>query len=302
MSNANLKHTNGNEQKDVSLVANKLIAKLVNKLFIFGVLIVINLSSQATESLPVITVWNYYLSPPFLLDDDTGLASDFVNQMNNRLGKDYQFELVSLPRVRLNQQLADGKQGMVLFSHWLWLEEQPKNKYLWSPALIKDQNLIVSLRRKNFQYSGPESLRGLRFGAIRGRKYYSLETLLNNNELLPVYLNRERQALQMLLAERIDVTSQPASLVSYLIKEMAIEKDIALAEKPLFTINRHIMLTSKMKQLYKELLPQLIMLKQDPLWQASLKKYHLTSADKIAFLINLGIKGACTKSVNNTMA
>lgn len=235
----------------------------------------ISLLTRAAGNLTTITVWNYYLSPPFAINEHSGLAFDFVTQMNNRLGKQYHFKLVNLPRARLNQNLAQGQQGIVLFANWLWMGPDAKQKYLWSPAIARDHNVVISLRASGLEYTGPESLKGLKFGAVRGRKYYSLEALFESNELVPVYLNRERQALQMLLNGRIDVTSQPASLASYLIKEMEIGDLLTFSDKPLFSFNRHIMLTPKLDQLHADLMPAMSELGEDPVWESVLIQYGL---------------------------
>lgn len=224
------------------------------------------------ENVPIIRVWNYYMAAPFYIDENTGLAFDIIDQFNRRLKNHYHFDLVNIPRARLNKELEEGGQGIVLFANWLWMGKNAKEKYLWTPALVHDHNVVITLRDLQINYSGPDSLKGLRFGAIRGRKYYSLESMFSNKEISVLHLNREEQALKMLLTNRIDVTSQPASLARYLLKSMSAENEIILSKKPLFSFNRHVMLTSGLSDVHGPISTVIQDLNNDPSWRKTLKE------------------------------
>lgn len=181
--------------------------------FIFITFFGIFIQSALFAKTPTIVVWNYYLAPPFVTSDNKGLSYDFVNLLNKKANNKFIFELRSIPRVRLNKYLNDGKQGIVLFVNWSWMGKDAKEKYLWTNKILDDQNEIISLRDKKIVFEGPSSLKGLTFGAIRGRKYKELESSFATNEINRYDVNKEEQILNMMIRNRIDVTSQPRTLV-----------------------------------------------------------------------------------------
>mgnify|MGYP000119309389 CR=1 FL=1 len=96
----------------------------------------------ATEN--VIRAWTYYNVPPFVTGKGQGLVYDFVELLNLHAEKNYQFQVIVYPRKRLDAYLDAGEQGIVLFVNWEWMGENAQTKYLWGPAILTDQNEIIS--------------------------------------------------------------------------------------------------------------------------------------------------------------
>ncbi len=249
-----------------------IIKKLSLTLLVYSLLVSVLSANQSTQ---VITVWNYYQSPPFAISKNEGLAIDLVNLLNKKLQNKFIFKLTTLPRSRLNQLLEVDKQGIVLFANWIWMGKDSKNKYLWTPALIQDRNEIISSINKKIIFNNPESLKGLKFGAIRGRKYKGFKELFANNEIKKYNLNRERQALEMIVMNRIDVTSQPRTIALSLIKDLGIEDKIFFSPKPLFSFTRYIMISKELKNLHIDLSLIIQNLEKDDEWKIILEKYNL---------------------------
>ncbi|RTR33353.1 hypothetical protein [Shewanella atlantica] len=77
-----------------------------------------------------ITVWNYYLFPPFQTAPHSGLATDFVALLNQEFEGEFRFKLNSVPSARLNKYLKKEEQGVLLVVNWAWMGEGAKQKYL----------------------------------------------------------------------------------------------------------------------------------------------------------------------------
>jgi len=223
----------------------------------------------------VITVWNYYLSPPFQISEKEGLAFDFVNLLNDEFRGKLKFRLNSLPRARLNKYLAQQKQGLVLFVNWRWMGEGAKANYLWTPPLWQDRNEVISSIENKVIFDGPESLKGLTLVAVRGWQYKSLEPLLAKNEIKRFNVNREEQVLALLLKSRGDITIQPRSLAMFLLNKMKLKNKVYLSPKPYSSFTRHIMLTPDLIDLLPELSDFVLKLDTNIRWQNILKKYEL---------------------------
>lgn len=219
-----------------------------------------------------ITVWNYYLTPPFYTAEGEGLAVDMVNFLNSVTSK-YRFRLSSIPRARLNKLLAEEQQGIVLFVNKRWM---PSTKaYLWTPALTFDQNEVISTVDNKINYQSYHSLAGHVFGAVRGRVFEQLQPLFSTNIATRVDVNREEQLIKLLLRGRIDVTSLPRATISSLCRKLNIQGQLHFSESPLYIFSRHVMLTPKLTMLHQELTGITTTLASNPHWQMLIKKYQL---------------------------
>ncbi|ABV36994.1 conserved hypothetical protein [Shewanella sediminis HAW-EB3] len=232
-------------------------------------------TAQVRADSRVITLWNYYLSPPFQISGDEGLAFDFVNLLNDEFRGRFVFRLDSLPRARLNKYLAEQKQGLVLFVNWRWMGDGAEANYLWTPPLWQDRNEVISSIENKVVFDGPESLKGLTLVAVRGRKYKSLEPLFARSEITRFNVNREEQALALLLKSRGDLTIQPRSVVMFLLNELNLQNKIYLSPTPFFSFTRHIMLTPGLIELHPELSEFVLQLDTNVRWQNILQKYDL---------------------------
>lgn len=222
-----------------------------------------------------ITTWNYYLSEPFANKKGKGLALDFTNLLNKIMPEKYHFKLKNIPRARLNLLLENqDNQGIVLFVNSSWMGKNAKDKYLWTPAIYQDYNDIISAKKK-ITYNTPQSLIGLRFGGISGRKYRYLEELFDKRLVQRIDLRTEEQAMMMLIQGRIDVTSQPRSITNYLIQKLKLQEKVFISPKPLFKFDRRIMLTHKLNKLHLDLSDGILQLSKDDKWINLKKKYGL---------------------------
>lgn len=222
-----------------------------------------------------IRVWNYYEVSPFTMNGRGGLAEDFVKLLNKEGKGKFHFQLETIPRARLNLYLSKNLQGIVLFVNWAWMGKESKKKYLWTPSILTDHNEIISSMENKIFYEGPDSLNGLKFGAVRGRKYKNLETKFAVGEIHRYDINKENQVLGMILHQRVHVTSQPHTIAVSLIRKMGLENKIFFSPKPLFSFSRHIMITKELPIAHSFLSHFALNLDSNEEWKQIMKKYGL---------------------------
>jgi len=240
-----------------------------------NLLLMLLLFSANTFANKPVTAWTYYNFPPYITGDGKGLAHEFIKLLNDHAQGKYIFQLKVYPRKRLNSLLSFGKQGLVLFVHWSFMQEKDQSKYLWGPILMHDRNEIVSLSSRRISYDGTaQSLSGLRFGGVLGRNYDAfLEKAMAQGEIHRSDTNTEKQNIQKLLRERIDVTTMPQVVLQHLIKNMNIAGKLYVSPQPRNIFTRHILATKQLKQEHEFLSKFVQGLSSNAQWQEFLNQY-----------------------------
>lgn len=218
-----------------------------------GVLLVLLLLNHKAIAVEKIPVWTYYFAPPFITSFRQGLSYDFINLLNEYAQGRYKFELVPIPRKRINRNLKDQIPGTVLFVNWEWMDDKDKSRYLWSLPILSDRNEIVSRRHgappTEINFSGVQSLKGMVFGGLTGRRYKGLEEAFSRGDITRRNVRNEEQNLALLMRDRIDVTSIPATIIRYKVKVTGLENSIYFSPRPHFSYTRHLMITKQLRDI-----------------------------------------------------
>ena len=246
-----------------------------NCILLWTVLITQPYAQVLTEKIQV-HVWSYYESLPFKTDSSgAGLSQDLVDLLNQQFSNSYDFQLETIPRIRLDYYLQQELPGIVIFVNWTWMGDNNKQKYLWSHELMKGRNEVVSSMKNPIQYQGPSSLKGLSFAAIRGRRYLGLDELMDADVIHRRFVNNEGSVLLLIASGRVQVTSMAKTLLMSHIQKHNLQGKLFVSNKPLFTYTRHIMVSKKLPEVYKAVQEFTLNIKHMPKWQAILKKYGL---------------------------
>ncbi len=240
-----------------------------------GILLCWSVWLQAAPLEQNITTWIYYENPPFIQPDARGFGYDFVDLLNRHGSGRFHFNLVVIPRVRLNQELIKGHQGVVLFVNPAWIDPDLPRRYLWTEPFLEDRNEVISSRFFPVDYQGPDSLQGLIFGSIRGHHYKPLEEHFIAGKLFRYDVNDESQVYRLLLAGRVDVTSQPRSMARALIQRLGVEEEVYFSPEPLQIFERHLMVTPQLTAVHQFLESLLPKLQHSEEWPALLERYQL---------------------------
>lgn len=134
----------------------------------------------AAQARPALPALNSYLQPPFVPAGERGggLATLFVERLNQELRPDRLLRLENQPRRRIELALEDREfVGVALFLAPEFLAASVQRGGAWSVPVMVDENLLVSARP--LQVASLDDLRGLRLGGIAGHVYRTLKPLLD---------------------------------------------------------------------------------------------------------------------------
>ncbi|MGE5450552.1 MAG: hypothetical protein ACM3VZ_01745 [Acidobacteriota bacterium] len=236
------------------------------------------LGVQSSWAAQVVDVWTFYPAPPFRTDVDkgTGLIADLVSYLNQALAGQYELRLTFLPRARLNMMLKGGARAVVLFVPSFIFGGVDGGDYLWSVPLFADHQELVSRRNKPFEFTGPQSLVGVRFGATLGHVYPLIEKEMASGLIRADQVTGEESLVNMLMANHVDVITIANSTVRYCRQINPAFRDAAvLSRHNLGDFTRHLMFQRGMARTRDDFDRVLRQMSTDPVWIATLAKYGL---------------------------
>ncbi|HYD80467.1 MAG TPA: transporter substrate-binding domain-containing protein [Paucimonas sp.] len=233
--------------------------------------------AAAAETLPA---YNTYQTPPFVVEEGAGFAADVIDYLNANLKGQYQFQLIQLPRLRLNRivtNVPDFK-GVVLFLNPKFVGDLDKTKYFWTHAVMADANKVISSSARKLEYNGPESLKGLRFGGVLGHRYDGLEEMFGKDVAREDVASESLNLIKVALG-RVDVTIMPHSSFRYLLKSLGADGpergSLYISKKDHLQFDRHFFVARENAALGHTLNQVIAGMKSDPAWKAILAKYGL---------------------------
>ncbi len=224
-----------------------------------------------------VEVWTYHLSPPFILDDARGLSHAFVELLNDdpANGERFHFELVELPRKRVDVRLARKRPGVLLWATPRFFTTAQAAHGKWSQPLLIDQQDFVSLPDAPVEYEGPRSLHGLVLGGVLGHRYAALEEDIARGAITRQDVQTDLQNLQKLLSGRIDTLLIPRSTLLYYRKDDPLS-DLYVSDTPLYQFARHLLVNGPLGAPVMDYLDGFLNgLQSNPRWQILLFQYGL---------------------------
>lgn len=225
-----------------------------------------------------IEAWTYYPAPPFLTDQATnaGLTTDLVNYLNKALAGKYEIRLVLLPRARLNMMLEAGDKAFVLFVPSAIFGGPNGGTYLWTSPLLADRQELVSRSKKPFEFAGPDSLVGIRFGSMQGHVYPVLAKEMESGKIRSDRATNEGSLISMLMAQHVDVITLPDSAIRYFTSvNPELKKGLSVSKQNLGEYTRHLMFQRGMNKERDDFEQVVRKMGTDPEWRAVLQKYGL---------------------------
>ncbi|MGF1740071.1 transporter substrate-binding domain-containing protein [Vibrio profundum] len=191
-----------------------------------------------------INVWTYYPSPPFSVPKDgLSLTQILCKELTNKSNGKWVFEPKYLPRKRINHNLAQGKSGIVLWASPVWFGDKEESKYDWTERVVWGQNEIVSLKGSSIEYTGPESMKGKRFGGVFGHYYKDIDEYVESKQITRNDTSSFQQNFDKLINERLDVIVIPRGELFHIMNKKGAKKDIYISKKPHQKYQRKILVT-----------------------------------------------------------
>lgn len=226
-----------------------------------------------------IEVWSYNFSPPFKLDDHYGLSRDFVDLLNSdpaNAGR-FHFELVELPRKRLEMRLTGGQPGILLWSTPEFFSQEQASRGNWSAPILIDRQSFVSLPEAPFEYEGPESLRGLTLGGLLGYRYQGIEREIERGAVIRQDAHSDMQNLEKLFSGRIHTLLIAQSTLLYYQQRQPLGQ-LYISTQPLYHFNRHLMLTNNLDEAAARFVSEFVSgLPENTHWRILLLRYGLAA-------------------------
>ncbi|GAB2887680.1 hypothetical protein GCM10027046_15000 [Uliginosibacterium flavum] len=241
------------------------------------------LSCGTTWGAQRIEAWSYYPVPPFQTEDvsNAGLTADLVVYLNKALSGKYDVNLVMLPKARLNKMLERGDKAFVAFTPSVVFDGPNGGSYLWTAPLFEDRQELVSRAKQPFEFNGPASLFGVRFGALLGHIYPMLAKEMESGVIHADRTTSEASLIAMLMAGHVDVITIPNSAVRYYMStNTAFRQGFWISRQHLGEYTRHLMFQRGMEKERDDFDQIIRKMNVDPAWIGTLKKYGLEPASR----------------------
>ncbi len=214
---------------------------------------------------------------PFSINQETakGLTYDFSNLLTKKSKGTFKFLVSELPRKRINLYLAEGVEAMVIWGNPIWFGDKDKIKYDWSKGILKDKNVVISLKSSNIEYKGPKSMIGLRFGGVLGHKYEGFSDFFRTKKIERIDVREEIQNLKKMNFERIDFTIMPYSAAFFILKKLNYREKFNISKKAHQKFSRYFLINYKDKKTVNSLNHLIREILKSKEWKSLLIKYKI---------------------------
>ncbi len=191
--------------------------------------------SIVTSAAQVIEMISPYDNPPFVVDQkkEQGLVYDLASLLTVRSQGKYQFKVVVVPRARLQKMLLRSGVYVVPLVSPKWFGDENEKKYLWTSALMEDENLVLSPRKRALEYENSASLQGKRTSIVLGHAIEPLDQLEKGGTVKTESTQSLNNGLRMLARGRIDFMVMGRMVAIYLIRDLGLEDEIHISDKSL---------------------------------------------------------------------
>lgn len=231
------------------------------------------LAAPALAAAGVLRLISYHNQPPFMGTESTGLTFDLADYLEARLGAPVAAEII--PRNRLDSELLTAGNGfMVPWVSPTWFPPKLLAQMTFSPALLTDQNIVISHAKKPIEYAGAASLIGYRMGIVTGRVHRDIDRLVADGKIKVSNARTPQLNLAMLSSERVDFVIMPAATWHALVPvEQRRHFYVATQAQEVFT--RHIMLPTGANVLIDKVSSIVTAMDTDTIWHRILQAYDL---------------------------
>lgn len=217
-------------------------------------------------------IYAYHLKPPFIIDVDKGRGLYFdVASLLTQSSEKYRYRLLYVPRKRIDLMIKEQRDALLIGVNPNWFENA--ENYLWSNALMHEQDEFVSLKSYPFEYLGPESLDGELYAGVFGYFCHGLNVKEDKGLLTRVNTLREPDVLTLVEKHRANWGIISRSTFNYLKNEKQIADIFHLSARPHDEFERFIMLPVGRQNILMEI--NQVLTTDNAKWQDLLETYHI---------------------------
>jgi polar amino acid transport system substrate-binding protein len=224
------------------------------------------------ETVAVYTSANF---APLMVDGGRGIYPDLIAYLNRKQPGGHTFELVYLPRKRLQVKLEDGSlDGVVIGMMPQWFNDTGQTKYLWSTPFALDRYVLVSNADKPVNPDAPGALKGLVIGLSLGYVYPGVDEWVQRNGLVRNDAPSEEKNLEKLLRNRVDCSVVAESMARYFIRKNNLYTRFKVLSVPGQVTERRFLAPRSQQAVFDKLAPLVDKLKDDAEWKRALSQYE----------------------------
>jgi polar amino acid transport system substrate-binding protein len=217
-----------------------------------------------------VTVYTYNHQAPFIIDPakKDGLEFRLCEWLNKESKGAYHFTLKLIPGTEAKARAAkDDFDGLLFDINSKWVSEATRAKVLWTPAILFDRQLVVSMGAKKVEYAGPASLTGHSFLGVKSYFYPAITDQVTAGKITRTDTASEAESLRMLAGGKADFTIVSEWSLMYEQLRNGLEGDFYTATKPIEEVERYILVPASMKAVHEHLGKLLKDVKKNPGWQ-----------------------------------
>ena len=223
----------------------------------------------------VVTVYTSANFAPLMLGDGRGIYPDLVAYLNRQQTGGMRFELVYLPRKRLQVKLDEGSiDGIVIGMMPEWFNDAAQVKYLWTAPFSQDRFVLVSGARRRLDPQAAPTLAGSSVGVTQGYVYPVIDQWLAQNGVLRREGLSEQVNLEKVLLERLDGAVVAESVARYFLRSQRISKRLHFEPLPGPATERRFLVPRAQAAVFDKLAPLVRQLNNDPAWQRIARGYR----------------------------
>lgn len=217
-----------------------------------------------------VTVFTYNDRTPFVVDSakQEGLEYRLCDWLTKESKGQYRFTLKITSATEVRTHLEAGTlKGILIGVNAGWFSEAVQKKVLWTPPILFDKNIVLSLTSKKVNYSGPASLHGVRVAVVKSWFYPEFGSAFTNGKILRADFATEPLALKAVAEGKAEVAV--VSEWTYLYEQLRgdLQGDFFTADQPADTFTRNIAVPASEQSLYDFLGKTLTNVKQNSGWQ-----------------------------------
>ena len=245
------------------------LAKFAKALTALSFLLLSTLAQAQTE----VTVFTYNDRPPFVVDKakHEGLEYRLVAWLNQQ-GPQYHFTLkvITGPEAKAKVAAKD-LDGVLMGVSPAWFSEEVRTSWLWTPPVLWDQNVVISLVPAKLDYTGPASFEGHTFAGVKGFFYPGIMDGIKAGKIQRIDTDSEIASLERVAAHKVDATIVSEWTLLYAQLRLFMEGNFYTAGKPFQAFERRILVPPTMKALHDYLTKLLTDVKRNAGWQEATK-------------------------------
>lgn len=232
--------------------------------------------ANVATSAEQIFLYTYHTHPPFIISAKRGLSYDLAHYLTEKSHGRYTFTVKAMSKPRVEKYLTQGQNGVIPWVNPVWFKDVKEEKYMWTKGgLMEDGNAIISHQDKKIIYDGPESLKGMTFGGLRGHVYLGIDDYIKETgQLVRVNAENHIDNFRKLAKKHIDVTLMPASGASYYINKEKLVDVLYISPKLHTSFQRRAIVINHRRDILDFLETIFKGMQDDPVWTKTITTYE----------------------------